>query len=581
MEGTIPAAQSSLLEVMLARRDQFRLRVLLNVVVAVVFHSITGWLFALSWFAAWLSFQLVEQAVFRPDRAHRLTRSAPGRAATLMLLVVQQLMFGLYAIAQAPAGAWGMGCGLVMINAAIMNAVLSARRCRSAFLAMVLPFAVYFAAIPIVGGLRGWHLAVLLAGGVLNCVSATLIWLQFSRSMQAERTALLDSDARRAEAESAVAAKSAFVAVVSHELRTPISAILAGAAELERAGDGAARANARLIADAGAMMRSLLNDLLDRAKLDAGRLAVESVPFDLRGLLAGQMRFWRAEARRKGLTLIFRGAARTPNAVQGDPMRIRQVLNNLISNALKFTEAGSVHVTVASHDAPEGVSLEVSVADTGPGMTADQLTRLFTPFEQLEASIARNHGGTGLGLAISRDLTRLMGGDITVTSAPGAGATFTLSLTLPLAEAGATPEPAAQPTLAAERLAVLVVDDHEINRRAMDLILQPTGAQVTCAESAAEALDLLAERPFDVVLMDCYMPGMDGRAATRILRGAPGPNRTVPVIAVTASTTGEDIRECKAAGMNAHIAKPIDPAALHAALAAVLDDADAVGAAVA
>jgi len=191
---------------------------------------------------------------------------------------------------------------------------------------------------------------------------------------------------------------------------------------------------------------------------------------------------------------------------------------------------------------------------------------LFTPFEQLSTSVVRQHGGSGLGLVISRELARLMGGELAVSSVEGQGATFTLTLTVGAAEAPKAED--GGPSIAGAR--VLVVDDHVVNRRAIELVLQPFGVETTLAESGEQALDLLGTKVFDAVLMDVYMPGMDGREATRSLRAGSGPNRETPVVAVTASATPKDWEACLAAGMNAHVAKPIDPIELYTALTQVL-----------
>lgn len=298
-------------------------------------------------------------------------------------------------------------------------------------------------------------------------------------------------------------------------------------------------------------------------------MEVESVAFDLREAVTEALRMWRPEARNKGLKLRVEGAHELPDWIMGDPTRIRQVLNNLISNALKFTAEGSITLRLAAQPTGEGWSIQVAVADTGPGMTPDQVARLFTPFDQLDAGTARKHGGSGLGLAISRELARLMGGELTASSAPGEGAVFTLSLTLAKAE---TPAEAKAPEAVEAR--VLVIDDHVINRQAVALMLAPLGITPETAASAEEGLERLARERFDVVLMDVYMPDMDGREATRRLRAQAGPNQSVPVIAITASATERDWEACRAAGMTGHVAKPIDPAALYAALDVALGDAD-------
>jgi signal transduction histidine kinase/ActR/RegA family two-component response regulator len=569
-----PDAITPLADVMAARDGQLRMRLVLAAITALLFHPLTGPLVAACWLGIYAWAQALESFVFTPARTPRLVRSRAGAALALGWLVLQQVIWGAYAVFEAASHVPGAtACAILLVAGAIFNGVLVTRHCRPAFLATVGPEAAYFVIVPMVARLPPWETGALIVAGLLNVAVTVLVWTSTWRALAAERAARLESDVRRAEAESAVGAKSAFVAVVSHELRTPITAILAGAAELERCSDPSAKAHARLITDGAKMMRTLLNDLLDKAKLDAGRLAVEAGPFDLRSLLADAMRFWRAEAKKRRLRLRFEGSASTPRALRGDATRLRQILNNLISNALKFTDAGEVTVSVTGGPtADDAVALAFTVRDTGPGVSADQIGRLFTPFEQLEAPEGRHEGGTGLGLAISRDLARLMGGDIDVESAPGAGATFTLRLTFEPA-ALATADVVAEPEAAPDGLSLLVVDDHQINRRALSLMLAPFGASVTCAASGAEALAILATEPFDAVLMDCHMPGMDGRAATRVLRAGPGPNRTAPVIAVTASVGDQDIRECRAAGMNAHLAKPIDPAALHAILVEVLSPA--------
>lgn len=381
------------------------------------------------------------------------------------------------------------------------------------------------------------------------------------------RAATEKIEQERAAADAANSAKSAFLAMMSHELRTPISAILAGAEDLRRHAQGGDAAKLELITEAGAMMRTLLNDLLDQAKLEAGRMSVETLPFDLRRLVAHQMAFWRAEARRKGIKLKLEGASGMPRWVTGDPTRLRQILNNLLSNALKFTDAGAVTLRLErGRDGEIGFAVE----DSGPGLTPEAAATLFTPFQQASVEVARTHGGTGLGLAISRDLARLMGGDISVRSEPGHGACFTLHVPLPPSEAPGEVE-APGDSVELPPLQVLFVDDHEINRRAVRLMLEGLDIRLTEASSGFEAIGLLEQRAFDLVLMDCHMPGMDGLQVTREVRRRPGPNQRTPIIAVTGSGEPEHVAACRAAGMNDHVLKPIQPGVLIAALAGALE----------
>jgi CheY-like chemotaxis protein len=315
------------------------------------------------------------------------------------------------------------------------------------------------------------------------------------------------------------------------------------------------------------------------------------------------------------------GARQMPQMVRGDAMRLRQVLNNLISNAMKFTDQGAITLRLQSWPDEHGAHvLLIDIADTGSGMSPRQLERLFTPFDQTAEGVAERYGGSGLGLAISRDLLGLMGGRLTVRSTPGQGSIFTVSLILPRGaaidiqpalapEARATitrplarsapmvsppeplPEPEAPPALPvsveaeaqplpaeeadAASLRVLIVDDHAINRRAIQLILQTIDCEIVMAEDGMAALDACGRSQFDVVFMDVRMPELDGRETTRRLRAGGGMNALVPVIAVTADTAPEDIAACTAAGMNYFVSKPLTPGSLLGALSQVLDEAAA------
>ncbi|HEX6859298.1 MAG TPA: ATP-binding protein, partial [Caulobacteraceae bacterium] len=339
-----------------------------------------------------------------------------------------------------------------------------------------------------------------------------------------------------------------------------------GAGELERtAVKISCRNQAQLIGHAGQMMRTLLDDLLDLSKLEAGRMSVERLPVDLRRAIVEAVRMWKPQAVEKNIRLRVEGASQLPRWITGDPTRIRQVLNNLLSNAIKFTEEGSVTLRLATVREGGQCAISMTVRDTGPGMTPEQIERLFTPFDQLDAGTARKHGGSGLGLVISRELSRLMGGDLVADSTAGKGATFTFTLVSDECEA-----PAQEQAPAAVEARVLVVDDHAVNRQAIAMVLEPLGITPELAASAEEGLERCANEPFDVILMDVYMPGLDGREATKRLRAAPGLNRETPVIAITASATPTDWDACLAAGMNGYVAKPIEPAQLYAALEEVV-----------
>lgn len=587
------------------RRAQLAQRMMTACVVALALCNLIGWQIPAAWIVTYSLVQLAEISAFAPilkgkDDHFPLWRNILGHVAVVASGAVYcSLSIPLWTL----AGAFGGVLAVLLLALGVMSVTVSSGSCRSIlYCSLGVQFA-YIALIPVFMGLQGASpsmTSVAGLGALLFSAFAVGLWRSIDRSHRAETEAREESDRKRAEAEAAVASQNTFVATISHELRTPISAMLAGAAELSKgAHDNASRNQAALIMDAGRMMKSLLDDILDHAKLEAGRMTVEAIPYDVRKLCAQVARFWGVEARKKGLRLRVEGAATLPEWVEGDPTRLRQILNNLISNAVKFTSEGSVTLRLsawASED--DACALRFQIVDTGSGMEPSQIARLFTPFEQGGAGVAAQHGGTGLGLAISRQLARLMGGHLTAFSVKGSGSVFTLALTLPLAEAvaGAHSEPAPMPVMRPltplpEPIAVeaapepetldtaeatpvaedadegrpvriLVADDHEINRRAVQLVLAPTGAIITSVVNGAEAVEAARTEAFDVIVMDVRMPEMDGREATRRIRAMDGPNRFVPIIAVTADTEEDDKTACRDAGMTAFVGKPIDPVKL-------------------
>jgi signal transduction histidine kinase/ActR/RegA family two-component response regulator len=557
----------------IARRDNLPLRIFSTVMIALMLQLFIGMGWVWIWAGLYAVAQALELWLIRGVTIPGDRPPAWRRWAVALVPVVTSTIFGFLALPLfASHERFAPTLGGLLLAGALLNVIVVNSSLRSATILAAAPHVFYLLVAPLVARAANPHAP--LANGLwfaaaLLIISVAVASRTLQAALSAEAAARDEAERRRHEAEEAVAAKSAFVAMISHELRTPISAILAGAARLHAdAPDAASRNHAQLIGDAGGMMRTLLNDLLDLSRLDAGRMAVEQSPFDLRKTVADTLRLWRPDAQKKGLRLRVEGAARLPRWVAGDSMRLRQVLNNLLSNAIKFTAQGAITVRLVVREDGDRLRLEATVADTGPGIAEADLARLFTPFDQLGSDVVRRHGGSGLGLVISRELARLMGGDLTVTSPPGRGACFRLEI---LVEA-AQPEEQREGGAAIDGARVLAVDDHVVNRRAIELVLQSFGIQPTLAESAERALELLESEPFDVMLMDVYMPGMDGREATRQLRASDGPNRDIPVIAVTASATAKDWEACRAAGMNAHVAKPIDPGQLHAALGQVLPE---------
>ncbi|MFO0604908.1 MAG: ATP-binding protein [Polyangiales bacterium] len=374
----------------------------------------------------------------------------------------------------------------------------------------------------------------------------------------------------RDRAEAASAAKGQFLANMSHEVRTPLNGILGMAALLaETPLAPEPREYAQVIRSSAAALLAVVNDILDVSKVEAGMMTVESLPFDLRAAceevvsLCGQL----AAARGVELALDYDPAC--PALLVGDGGRLRQVMLNLVSNAIRFTPAGSVRLVVREREALPGASaLSLAVADTGVGIAADKLEYVFEKFTQADPSTTRRFGGTGLGLAISRALVELMGGSLTVASEQGRGSTFTACLTLPHAEAAATVAPAAgrawRPLTRPAH--VLVVEDNPTNQRVAVQLLRKLGATAEVAGDGAEGVARARDGRFDVVLMDYHMPEMDGLAATRAIRALGTPAASLPILALTASAMEADRRACAAAGMTGYLSKPIDLASLSRAL---------------
>jgi len=367
-------------------------------------------------------------------------------------------------------------------------------------------------------------------------------------------------EAARQEAERLAQVKSEFLANMSHEIRTPLNGVL-GMAQIgyrdskgRKAGDTFAK-----IIQSGKLLQGVINDILDFSKIEAGRLSLEQVPVVLPDLLREAIELHDEAAANRGLSLRLTLAAGLPEACLADALRLGQVLSNLLSNAIKFTPAGSVSLYAGM----EGNELLLSISDTGIGMTPEQVSRLFTPFEQADGSTTRKFGGTGLGLAITQRLVHLMGGQISVHSRPGEGSKFEVRLPLlevsipTLASAQAyLPLPTGQERLVG--LSILVVEDDEINRVVLEEMLGGEGARVTLAENGRIAIErVIREGPdsFDAVLMDVQMPEMDGLEATRRIRHlAP----QLPVIGQTAHALAQEKERCLASGMVDHVAKPVD-----------------------
>ncbi|MDR3513653.1 MAG: ATP-binding protein [Caulobacteraceae bacterium] len=374
-----------------------------------------------------------------------------------------------------------------------------------------------------------------------------------------------------AEAQAALRAKAEFLAVMSHEIRTPLNGVLTIAEVISRRlAQEELRPYVETIVSSGQTLLRLLNDALDLSRAEAGRLELQEDSFRLAGLIEDIDALWRPRALEAGLVLVTAFEAEDEPWVLGDAVRLKQVLNNLVGNAIKFTAAGSVEVRLRARVEDLHVFVEGEVVDTGPGISPDQIDGLFTPFGQTETG--RNAGGAGLGLSICRQLIEKMGGSIGVRSAPGLGSVFAFEVTLfrtqrPGLEPAA---PAPENVVRVPPARVLIADDNATNRMVAETLCRMFDCACESVENGAQAVELARSGRFDLVLMDIKMPVMDGLEATRRIRGLGAGLAGLPIIALTANADPYDAQAYLAQGVDAVVEKPIKPDALLAAMTRAL-----------
>lgn len=371
-----------------------------------------------------------------------------------------------------------------------------------------------------------------------------------------------DLSLARDAAEAASEAKSAFLATMSHEIRTPLNGVL-GMAQAMAMDQLSAPQRERLevVRESAVALLALLNDVLDLSKIEAGKLDLEAIEFDLGEVMRGAHQAFTALANKKGLSFALDSAA-AEGVYLGDPTRVRQILYNLLSNAVKFTEQGEIRVRADLDDR----GLRLAVTDTGPGIAPEKLSLLFAKFTQMDASTTRRYGGTGLGLSICRQLAELMGGDITVESRLGEGTTFTVVLPLPRVDDARGPAVLTAPrrALVERPLKVLAAEDNTVNQLVLKTLLHHIGLSPVVVADGGAALAAWEAEPWDLILMDIQMPVLDGVAAARAIRAreaATGRDRT-PIVALSANAMSHQVASYLEAGMDGHLAKPIEIARL-------------------
>ena len=528
---------------------------------------IQRWL-GLLWWTVGLAWHLLRQrwgtAFFQLTEAERERDAAKWERLVVRALWVSGLWFGAGVgtiVALAPSEVRLFTC--LGVSGLVGAATVSVAVTRKAFLTYLTPalignFAPYVWVVAQGGSRVDWLVLASIPPfvyGTTWVAALSVARLRDNILLSLRQDALLVDVAEARDAAVASArARSEFLAVMSHEIRTPLNGVIGMNALLfDTQLNSEQQEYAQAIQQSAETLRELVDDILDSSKIDAGRIEIEMAPFALREELTGLIRLMAYKATERGVSLGIELSPDLPPFVLGDWGRIRQVLLNLLGNAIKFTERGSVHCRVHPSDG----RVRFEVRDTGPGMTVQQMGRLFLPFTQGDASTTRRFGGTGLGLSISQRLVQLMGGSIEVQSSPGEGSTFWFSLALSRTERPAEAQPESAPQAPPQR--ILLVEDNHVSSRLAQRLLERDGHSVAAAKNGLEALAVLGEERFDLVLMDLQMPEMDGLEATRRVRAQGGLNAETPIVALTANASTEDRRACEAAGFSDFLSKPIAP----------------------
>ena len=566
----------------IARRRvrEFPLRLFFSVGIAaaVFLHDAKAW--PVIWLITTIAAQLLTSWVSAPMRREGFVAQRWRKQLFIASVVVSTTVFASVApMAWFMEGWQGRVLAVTVLAGGVMNVRLHASSSAAMVWAATAPFGLLLLALPLISLVTepGKQTAafVCLANFmyVAHLAAATRRGLADSRAVSAslglaERTSEELKEAA-ANAGAANKAKSEFLANMSHEIRTPLNGVMGVAGALARTNlESNQREMVQLIESSAKTLETLLTDILDLARVEAGKLTVLAEPFDLTEAVNACAALFDPQAQAKGLDLQVVIQSDAAGAYIGDAVRIRQIIANLMSNAVKFTQSGSIRLAVAAKEGPSFTRLTIEVRDSGIGFDSAAKARLFSRFEQIDGSITRSFGGSGLGLSISHALASAMGGDLTADGGPGEGATFTLTLDLARvpsnSQAGNTEERGPFQAAPFEGVRILLAEDHPVNRRVVELILGAAGASLTSVENGADAVLTVKHETFDLILMDMQMPVMDGLTAIAKIRAMEASGDTVPtpIHVLTANAMPEDIARSMSAGADGHISKPIEASRL-------------------
>lgn len=581
---TAPASVvSALIATAQTRQHQLGTRFVIAAIGVPILWSASSGALAGAWFVAVSISQLVDSLIWRPFR-DPARRKPPSRREWLALyatcaqatLVYSAFPVSLWFLWGAP----GKIFAILWLCGALLHVTMHMHHEQRTFLAAVIPHSLYFLGLPLHALIAGGSIeragagAILLAA-VLYLAHLAVAFREYKATSAAMRAAREHAQERQAAAEQANQAKSAFLANISHEIRTPMNGILGMAAALERSSlSEEQRKQVGLIRESGDLLTTVLNDVLDFSKVEAGRIEFELRPLRLREIASRieSVHAFKAQEKNLAFRIVCEGDCDAPR--MGDAHRIIQVLHNLVSNAIKFTQEGSVTVRViAPNEGEADAPVRIEVVDTGVGISEEQASRIFEPFAQADATTTRKYGGTGLGLSIARGLAEAMGGAVSVRSKLEEGATFALELPLPQAarETDAPRPTSGEEDEGARSLRLLAAEDNVVNQAVLKTFLDGRDHTIVFADDGLETVDAFKKGEFDVVLMDISMPVMDGVEAMRQIRFIErerGGGR-VPIIAVSAHAMRQQVEDYLAEGFDGYVTKPINGAQLHREIARV------------